>query len=54
MRYLQSHGVAPGAFLRVAEVARSEQRLVLEGDQGRAELDLAAAGKLRAVRASGL
>jgi DtxR family Mn-dependent transcriptional regulator len=51
MRYLQAHGVEPGATLRVAEMERFNQTLVLEGQQGRVVLGLAAASKLRAVKA---
>src|SRR5919199_4426858 len=53
-RAAEGETIALQRITEEAEVARSEQRLVLEGDRGRAELDLAAAGKLRAVRASGL
>jgi DtxR family Mn-dependent transcriptional regulator len=54
MRYLQGHGVAPGARLGVTRIDRAERVLVLECDQGRAVLGLDAAAKLRAVRVSGL
>jgi len=50
MRYLQTHGVYPGATLRVAEIERFNQTLVVEGEQGRVVLGLRAASKLRAVR----
>ena len=50
MRYLQSHGLEPGANLRVADVERFNQTLVLEGRLGPVVLGLAAASKLRAVR----
>jgi DtxR family Mn-dependent transcriptional regulator len=51
MRYLQLHGVGPGARLRVAEVERFNQTLSLEGELGLVVLGLAAASKLRALRA---
>jgi DtxR family Mn-dependent transcriptional regulator len=50
MRYLQSHGVEPGARLRVAEIERFNEAVVLEGQRGRVVLGLGAASKLRAVR----
>jgi DtxR family Mn-dependent transcriptional regulator len=50
MRYLQSHGVAPGAPLTVVELERFNQTVVLESDQGRVVLGLAAASKLRGRR----
>jgi DtxR family Mn-dependent transcriptional regulator len=50
MRYLQGHGVEPGARLRVAEIERFNEAVVLEGQRGRVVLGLGAASKLRAVR----
>jgi DtxR family Mn-dependent transcriptional regulator len=51
MRYLQEHGVAPGARLRVREAARYSGLVTLEGAQGTVSLSLAVAAKLRAVAA---
>ena len=50
MRYLQTHGIAPGVTVRVAAVERFNGTLVLECDHGRVVLGLAAAAKLRAIR----
>lgn len=48
MRYLQEHGVAPGARMRVNEASGSTGLLVLEGEQGQVPLGLQIAAKLRA------
>jgi DtxR family transcriptional regulator, Mn-dependent transcriptional regulator len=48
MRYLQEHGVAPGARMRVHEASGSTGLLVLEGEQGQVPLGLQVAAKLRA------
>src|SRR5437870_1436086 len=48
MRYLQEHGVAPGAHMRVREATKFNALLVLEGAQGEVPLGFPAAAKLRA------
>jgi DtxR family Mn-dependent transcriptional regulator len=53
MRYLQQHGVAPGARLRVREAARYSGLVVLEGERGTVSLSFAVAAKLRAVAVVG-
>jgi len=50
MRYLQEHGVAPGAKMRVHEASTATGLLVLEGEQGLVPLGLQVAAKLRARR----
>jgi DtxR family Mn-dependent transcriptional regulator len=50
MRYLQEHGVAPGAHMTVQEASGSTGLLVLEGDLGQVPLGLQVAAKLRARR----
>ena len=52
MRYLQEHGVEPGARMRVRESTRSLALLVLEGRQGPVPLGFPVAAKLRARRVS--
>ena len=51
MRYLQEHGVAPGARMRVHEASGATGLLVLEGELGQVPLGLQVAAKLRARRA---
>jgi len=51
MRYLQEHGVAPGARMRVHEASAFNGLLVLEGSEGQVPLGLQVAAKLRARRA---
>jgi len=51
MRYLQEHGVAPGAHMLVREASRFNGLLVLEGAEGQVPLGLQVAAKLRARRA---
>lgn len=50
MRYLQEHGVGPGARMRVRESTRFNALLVLEGDLGEVALGHSVAAKLRAIR----
>jgi DtxR family transcriptional regulator, Mn-dependent transcriptional regulator len=50
MRYLQEHGVAPGAQMRVKESTAFNALLVLEGPQGPVPLGFPVAAKLRARR----
>jgi DtxR family Mn-dependent transcriptional regulator len=50
MRYLQEHGVAPGARMHVHEASTATGLLVLEGELGRVPLGLQVAAKLRARR----
>jgi DtxR family transcriptional regulator, iron-dependent repressor len=52
MHHLQSHGLAPGARLRVARLEPFNRLMVLDGPQGEAVLGLDAAAKLRARRPS--
>ncbi len=52
MHHLQSHGLAPGATLRVNRVEAFNQMMVLDGPKGEAVLGLVAAHKLRARRPS--
>ncbi|MCC7106749.1 MAG: metal-dependent transcriptional regulator [Chloroflexi bacterium] len=50
MHHLQTHGLAPGARLRVARVEAFNSLLVVDGPAGEAILGLDAAAKLRARR----
>jgi DtxR family Mn-dependent transcriptional regulator len=50
MRYLQEHGVEPGARMRVREATRFNALVVLEGDRGPVALGFPAAAKLRGRR----
>jgi DtxR family transcriptional regulator, Mn-dependent transcriptional regulator len=50
MRYLQEHGVAPGARMTVREKADFNALVVLEGPRGAVPLALGVAAKLRARR----
>jgi len=50
MRYLQEHGVAPGARMRVREATGFNGLLVLEGSAGPVPLGIPVAAKLRARR----
>ncbi|MBV9356124.1 MAG: metal-dependent transcriptional regulator [Chloroflexi bacterium] len=50
MRYLQEHGVAPGATMHVRELTPFNGLIVLEGASGQVPLGLAVASKLRARR----
>jgi DtxR family Mn-dependent transcriptional regulator len=50
MRYLQEHGVAPGARMTVREATRFNALVVLEGPVGPVPLGLPVAAKLRARR----
>lgn len=50
MKYLQAHGVHPGANLRVREATRFNALVVLEGELGTVALGYPVAAKLRAVR----
>lgn len=50
MRYLQEHGVEPGARMRVREATRPLALLVLDGSDGPVPLGFPAAAKLRARR----
>jgi DtxR family Mn-dependent transcriptional regulator len=52
MHHLQSHGLAPGARLRVVRTEPFNRLMILEGTQGEATLGLEAAAKLRARRPS--
>lgn len=49
MRYLHENGLGPGARLRVVQVERFNQTLLLDGPLGEVVLGFAPAGKLRAV-----
>jgi DtxR family transcriptional regulator, Mn-dependent transcriptional regulator len=49
MRYLQSHGFAPGAFFKVDQVEGFNQTIVLEGQDGTLVLGFSAAAKVRVV-----
>jgi DtxR family Mn-dependent transcriptional regulator len=51
MKYLQEHGVEPGARMKVSEATRSVALLVLEGPRGPVPLGFPVAAKLRARRA---
>jgi DtxR family transcriptional regulator, Mn-dependent transcriptional regulator len=53
MRYLQEHGVAPGARLRVREATSFNALVVLDGEQGSVALGFPVAAKLRVVRLNG-
>jgi DtxR family Mn-dependent transcriptional regulator len=48
MRYLQEHGVAPGAHMQVLEASVFNGLLVLDGSEGQVPLGLQVAAKLRA------
>ncbi len=50
MHHLQSHGLAPGARLRLARTEPFNRLMILEGPQGEAMLGVDAAAKLRARR----
>jgi DtxR family transcriptional regulator, Mn-dependent transcriptional regulator len=50
MRYLQEHGVAPGARMTVREATPFNGLVVLEGERGQVPLGLPVAAKLRARR----
>ena len=50
MRYLQEHGVAPGARMKVREATRFNALVVLEGPAGPVPLGFPVAAKLRARR----
>jgi DtxR family Mn-dependent transcriptional regulator len=50
MRYLQDHGIAPGAHVSVREATTFNATVVLEGPRGSVSLGLAVAAKLRARR----
>jgi DtxR family Mn-dependent transcriptional regulator len=50
MRYLQEHGVGPGARMKVHEASHFNGLLVLEGPEGQVPLGLQVAAKLRARR----
>lgn len=50
MHHLQSHGLAPGARLRVTRVEPFNRLMVLDGPKGEAMLGVDAAAKLRARR----
>jgi DtxR family transcriptional regulator, iron-dependent repressor len=50
MKYLQEHGVEPGARMTVREAARFNALVVLEGPRGPVPLGLPVAAKLRARR----
>jgi DtxR family transcriptional regulator, Mn-dependent transcriptional regulator len=50
MKYLQEHGVEPGARMMVREATRSTALMVLEGADGAVPLGLPVAAKLRARR----
>jgi DtxR family transcriptional regulator, iron-dependent repressor len=51
MKYLQEHGVEPGAEVNVRDATPSSATLVLEGPQGPVSLGFTVAAKLRARRA---
>lgn len=50
MRYLQEHGVEPGAHMRVREATSFNALIVLEGPKGAIPLGFPVAAKLRARR----
>jgi DtxR family transcriptional regulator, Mn-dependent transcriptional regulator len=50
MKYLQEHGVEPGARMSVREAAEFNATIVLEGPHGPVSLGFAVAAKLRARR----
>jgi DtxR family Mn-dependent transcriptional regulator len=50
MKYLQEHGVEPGAHMKVSEATRSVALVVLEGPRGPVPLGFPVAAKLRARR----
>jgi DtxR family Mn-dependent transcriptional regulator len=50
MRYLQDHGIAPGAHVSVREATTFNATVVLEGPRGSVSLGSAVAAKLRARR----
>jgi DtxR family Mn-dependent transcriptional regulator len=50
MKYLQEHGVEPGARMTVSEATRSVALMVLEGPRGPVPLGFPVAAKLRARR----
>ena len=50
MKYLQEHGVEPGARMKVTEATRSVALMVLEGPRGPVSLGFPVAAKLRARR----
>jgi DtxR family Mn-dependent transcriptional regulator len=50
MKYLQEHGVEPGARMKVREAAHSIALIVLEGPRGAVPLGFPVAAKLRARR----
>jgi DtxR family Mn-dependent transcriptional regulator len=50
MKYLQEHGVEPGAHMKVSEATRSVALVVLEGPLGPVPLGFPVAAKLRARR----
>ncbi len=51
MRYLEEHGVEPGARMRVREATRFNALVVLDGEHGSVALGQPVAAKLRAVKA---
>jgi DtxR family Mn-dependent transcriptional regulator len=51
LKYLDAHGLRPGAVIRVLEVVPSLDVLVLETDDGKVSLGLAAAARIRAMPA---
>lgn len=53
MRYLEEHGVAPGARMKVREATRFNALIVLDGADGPVALGQPVAAKLRAIRANG-
>jgi DtxR family Mn-dependent transcriptional regulator len=53
MRYLQEHGVAPGARMTVREANSFNALIVLDGEGGTVALGLPVAAKLRARKISG-
>jgi hypothetical protein len=50
MKYLQEHGVEPGARMTVREAESMNATVVLEGPRGPVSLGFGVAGKLRARR----
>lgn len=50
MRYLQEHGVEPGAHMRVREATDFNATIVLDGPRGPVSLGFAVAARLRARR----
>jgi DtxR family Mn-dependent transcriptional regulator len=50
MKYLQEHGVEPGAHMTVREAESLNATVVLEGPRGPVSLGFGVAGKLRARR----